>query len=800
MFLFTNHESIGCEMQVTNEETKIISRVQTGILSWYEFRADQYVLYVGDEAEPVYGFLKQMATDGKIQDLSLISVESLSDIAESDKKFDYVISIASFEKVQDTNTVIKQMSSLLSHKGHLLLGMNNRFGIRYFCGDRDKYTDRNFDGIENYRRVYSKNEDTFYGRMYSLDEMKMILKSAGWQDEDIVSYSVFSGLDYPQYIFADGYTPNEDLVNRLRPKYRYPNSVFLEEDQLYSGLISNGLFHKMANAYLLDCSHVHESGDTILEVSNSLERLPEHAFSTIITKKKVQKKAYQKEANESLKLLESNTRLLSEKNIPVVDGSYYEENGIGIFSSNFVNADTGRTVLTNAAMESKDRFFELMDLFIDELEESAELCILSEQEADRKLEQLYSLGMSPRESADMKKLLMSHNVMKKCLFDFVPINSFYIDGKFVMFDQEFLIENLPFDVMKWRVVASAYSGNEVIHRLIPIDETMHRYGIYNETRILQRIELLYLEHLRNDNVLKNYYLNHCIDYDEVNANRQRINFSEGDYRRIFVDTLEGADDRKLILFGSGNYAREFLEVYGEDYPVSAIIDNNKDKCGTQLNGVQIYSPDYLKQLESGTYKVIVCIKNYPTVLKELDEMNVTDYGVFNPAAGYKRKTHLQEPINNQGSESEHKKYHIGYIAGVFDLFHIGHLNMFKRAKEQCDYLIVGVVTDEEVVANKHTSPFIPFDERIEMVRSCRYVDDAVRIPAGYGDTDVAWRSLHFDVQFSGSDYENDPVWLAKREFLRKHGADLVFFPYTQQTSSTKIKALINKKLEDGPKN
>ena len=87
-----------------------------------------------------------------------------------------------------------------------------------------------------------------------------------------------------------------------------------------------------------------------------------------------------------------------------------------------------------------------------------------------------------------------------------------------------------------------------------------------------------------------------------------------------------------------------------------------------------------------------------------------------------------------------------------------------------------------------------------MVRSCRYVDDAVRIPAGYGDTDVAWRSLHFDVQFSGSDYENDPVWLAKREFLRKHGADLVFFPYTQQTSSTKIKALINKKLEDGPKN
>ena len=121
--------------------------------------------------------------------------------------------------------------------------------------------------------------------------------------------------------------------------------------------------------------------------------------------------------------------------------------------------------------------------------------------------------------------------------------------------------------------------------------------------------------------------------------------------------------------------------------------------------------------------------------------------------------------------------------------------MFKRAKEQCEYLIVGVVPDEDVIASKHTEPFIPFDERIEMVRSCRYVDEAVRIPVGYGDTDVAWRSLHFDVQFSGSDYAGDSLWLAKKEFLQKHGADLVFFPYTKQTSSTKIKALINQRLK-----
>ena len=142
---------------------------------------------------------------------------------------------------------------------------------------------------------------------------------------------------------------------------------------------------------------------------------------------------------------------------------------------------------------------------------------------------------------------------------------------------------------------------------------------------------------------------------------------------------------------------------------------------------------------------------------------------------------------------KNKPYHIGYVAGVFDLFHIGHLNMFKRAKEQCDYLIVGVVNDESVMKSKRTTPYIPFEERIEIVRSCKYVDEAVEIPTDYGDTDEAYRRYQFDVQFSGSDYENDPDWLAKKAFLQKQGADLVFFPYTESTSSTKLKAAINNK-------
>ena len=168
-------------------------------------------------------------------------------------------------------------------------------------------------------------------------------------------------------------------------------------------------------------------------------------------------------------------------------------------------------------------------------------------------------------------------------------------------------------------------------------------------------------------------------------------------------------------------------------------------------------------------------------------MDIRDISVYDPRLDYDRPLKQISPPQ----EAVPKKYHIGYVAGVFDLFHIGHLNLFRRAKEQCDYLIVGVVSDEQVINGKKTRPYIPFEERLEIVRSCRYVDEAVGIPVDRSGTEDAWYMYHFDVQFSGSDYANDPAWLANRAFLQQHGSDLVFFPYTETTSSTEIKEQIN---------
>ncbi len=126
---------------------------------------------------------------------------------------------------------------------------------------------------------------------------------------------------------------------------------------------------------------------------------------------------------------------------------------------------------------------------------------------------------------------------------------------------------------------------------------------------------------------------------------------------------------------------------------------------------------------------------------------------------------------------------IGYTAGVFDLFHIGHLNLLKNAKGMCDKLIVGVTVDE-LVQYKGKSALIPFDDRIEIVRSCKYVDAAV--PQYDMDKLRACKELGASVLFVGDDWYGTEKWRKYEEEFSKEGIRIVYFPYTKGISSTRI--------------
>jgi len=139
---------------------------------------------------------------------------------------------------------------------------------------------------------------------------------------------------------------------------------------------------------------------------------------------------------------------------------------------------------------------------------------------------------------------------------------------------------------------------------------------------------------------------------------------------------------------------------------------------------------------------------------------------------------------------ENKKYKVGYTTGVFDMFHIGHLNILKKAKEQCDYLIVGVSTDENVRNYKNKTPIIPFEERIAIVRELKCVDEAV--PQVNMNKMEAWEKLHFDALFHGSDWKGSDMYNKMIEEFAAVGVDVVFLPHTEGVSSTLLSEVLHK--------
>ena len=142
-----------------------------------------------------------------------------------------------------------------------------------------------------------------------------------------------------------------------------------------------------------------------------------------------------------------------------------------------------------------------------------------------------------------------------------------------------------------------------------------------------------------------------------------------------------------------------------------------------------------------------------------------------------------------------KKYKNGYLAGVFDLYHVGHLNLIRRAKERCDYLMIGLLTYEMVVKLKKNPPYIPFEERKQILESVQYVDQVVAVTEENHEKMKAWNLYHFDCLFSGDDYSQNFYWQEDQRSLRNVGSNIEFFPYTKSTSSTKIKAAINRSLQ-----
>ena len=418
-------------MNNTNDEKKLIEELKKSVYGWYDPNMGPDVLVIEDGPDK----LEQIAKE---------------------KKYDHIVSLCVHEKCTDPVGFLILLKEHLNPDGTLLLCANNRLGIRYFCGDRDRYTHRVLDGIDDYSRAYGKKEDIFTGRMYDRQQLTDMLKTAGFSS--LQFFSIFPTVEVATHIFRDDFYPTESLSGRVLPFYDYPNTVYLEETRLWQGLIDNKIFHKMANGYLVECKMRDDRKmSDVLSVTASVERGEEDALFTIVhangdgKPQNVEKRAVYDRGKSRLQELYDHERALRNKGIYTVEGTFRGNS----YTMPYVHAIPGNKYLEELLLSGDtDGFLSALDAFTEQIQKSSET-----------YEGIYvpdlDIFIFERKKAEkqQKEDTVQTQLLKTAYIDMIPLNSFFEDGKFRFYDQEFIREDYPVKAVIYRVIISLYSGN-----------------------------------------------------------------------------------------------------------------------------------------------------------------------------------------------------------------------------------------------------------------------------------------------------------------------------------------------------
>jgi len=751
-----------------------------GLITWYPFETGKRVLFLRG-IHDVFNVIEEELSKKQLDVVSMNILECDRHI----EKFDYIISAIAFEVTKELTDAIGYWKKKLKPNGKMLIIAENRLAINYFLGDRDLFSGCVFDGIDDYSK---QKIDMIPGRSYSMSEWKKALGVNGFFSK---IYGVFPSLFFANILIADGYEPNENLSERFTPFYNDNSTIFLDEKKVYKSLQDNGVISKMANGFFIECGLNNDLTD-YNEICLQSNRLPEKAVITYVKEDSVEKKTMWYDDENALTAIDNNCKYLAKHGVPMAECVLKN----GALSTPFEKGVIATEYFRQLIETNVDEFEKEFDMFVSILVNSSRHVPYKDVDWE-KFDPLWDKRKEDDPNIDYWRNLAFGSetdrnhigpILERGYYDLTTINCVRNEEGYIFFDQEYYVEKFPAKALIYRSIDFIFRIPK-LENYISRESLLEKYDLKADENVWRNYYSRPLNDIVHDAEVASLYRGNRQDLRLIQANRVRYNYSDIEYEKYFVDIFKDVQELKCYVFGSGVYAEKFLTYYDEFISVAGILDNNSEKWGDSFHGKEIISPSVLEK-ETEPYKVFLCIKYYDDVLKQLKSYGTKNIAVYKPEKVYEVPKSKQFIMSDN---SKGKRYKVGYVAGVFDLFHVGHINLLRRAKEECEYLIVGVVSDEQVISGKKTTPYYPFEDRLEIVKSCKYVDEAHRIPPNNPGTEYAHELYRFDVQFSGSDYENDPRWIASREYLRSRGADLVFFPYTESTSSTKIKKQIRDK-------
>lgn len=504
----------------------LLSDLRTGLISWYDFKENADVLEVGAGFGALTGVLCEKCAHVTVTERSAFRAEAIAkryesadnldvyagDVLEVDfgKKFDYILLVGLLERIGNGSFEIRvyaeylaKLKTMLKGDGRILFAVENRMGLKYFCGAAESYTNKAFAGINHYKQKTA-------GYTFSKKEVENIVTAAGFPYMKF--YYPLPDYKLPQLIYTDKYLPEKNLRERLIPYYKRTDTLVAVERELYNDVIENEVFPFFANSFFVECSLTEEMGK-VMYAAVSTDRGSQRSFATSIYENKTVKKAFlYPEGRNNADVLMTNMEDLKNHGIPVVE---HIQDTNGVITQPFIEWPTLSNVLKELIRTDIEKFLQILDQIYAYIMQSSE-------------------EVSATENALLKYLPMEAEkldfgpVLKKAYMELIPLNCFYSkeEDKYLYFDQEFVREKYPAQYVMFRAIHYIYAFTDNAEAYYPKQKLMDKYGMTNTWQYYFEEETRFLDEVRNHKQYEQFYKWAQPDYKRIADNAGRLESEE----------------------------------------------------------------------------------------------------------------------------------------------------------------------------------------------------------------------------------------------------------------------------------
>lgn len=524
-----------------------LSDLRKNILNWYGFKEDSSVLEIGCGMGAITSVLCDKCKDVTAVELSKrrataaqhrcrnrnnleIIVGNLNDI-EFEKKYDYITLIgvleyqASYTESPDPfSDFLNKIKGLLKPNGKLLIAIENKYGLKYWCGTPEDHTGVPFDGMNQYKMGRGT------AKTFSKEELRELVEKSGFEYHKF--YYPMPDYKFPTCIYTDKYLPSPEQLRAVKPYYLSEQSIIADEQAMYEDLLHNNVFPFFSNSFLLECSADNQDFDTAVYVATSNARNAEFQIQTVIYEdEKVHKKALRPEARKHIEAACKHLDELKARGIKVIGNRY--ENGIQIMDYSKLPTLEQRIIEYGKA-KNKEKIIESLKLLYQHI-------LLSSKHTDSKETCFHAAEILDR-SVDMGV------VLEKGYIDMIDRNCFVDGDELIFFDQEYSCPNVPAAYIMHYSITILYTFNPWLNEVCPFEILMDEFGCTDHREIFTEYSKYF------ENIVIN-----SPAYSQYMCFRKDIDFKKNIQRLLSVSM----DNEALVKSYINNFIekKDFLGLY-----------------------------------------------------------------------------------------------------------------------------------------------------------------------------------------------------------------------------------------------